>query len=306
MCAKILVAGGNGFIGSEICRRAVEAGHTVTSLSRHGRPSHDAPWMDKVEWIETNILAPEEWRDQLQDCDAVIHAVGLDHESPEEGHTYERLYRDSVEILAWEAEHAGVQHFVCISSSVKPPFRSDRYIEAKREGEAFLRGRNFHESILRPAYVYGPDHPASMMLGGMMKTVVEAPVVKERLRGMRPLRVEQVATAALRAATEDGYEGVIDVENIAYLAADRWKDHANGHSNGHDKGQKDHKRLHLDRRVVAAGLLAAAGVVGGVAWALRARRQRPTGLQGLLRRGSDLGHQALRHPRRLLKDALGS
>ena len=33
---KLLVVGGNGYVGSNICQEAVKRGHTVISLSRRG------------------------------------------------------------------------------------------------------------------------------------------------------------------------------------------------------------------------------------------------------------------------------
>lgn len=266
MCARILVAGGNGFIGTQICRLAAEAGHEVISLSRHGRPDGDASWMDRVAWLSANILAPEEWRDRLEGCDAVIHAVGIEREKPDEGLTYERMYRDSVEILAWEAEHAGVGRFVCISSSTNPPFRSGRYLESKREGEAHLRGRGFREAILRPSYVYGAGKP-SAMLGNMLQTIVRVPGLRHTLRSFRPLHVEDVARAALRAAVEDGYEGVIDVDNIAYLA--------NGHAHDRQKAQateaQEHRRFRVGRRALVIGA-ATAGLAASAAALVLQRR----------------------------------
>ena len=48
------------------------------------------------------------------------------------------------------------------------------------------------------------------------------------MRPLRPLRVEEVAAAAVRAATEPGYEGVVPVDLIAYLAEGRWHPSSNG------------------------------------------------------------------------------
>lgn len=273
MCAKILVAGGNGFIGSEICRMAVEQGHDVVSLSRHGRPEGDAPWMERVRWESGSILIAEEWRHLLEGCDAVIHAVALEPDEARRGVSYDNLYRDSVETLAWEAENAGVDHFVCISASTRPPFRSQRYIEAKREGEAALRGRSFRESILRPAYVYGPDQPASMVLGKMLQTVVRVPGLRQSMRSLRPLHVQEVAAAALRAATEDGYEGVIDVDNIHFLA------NGNGHAAA-ETGEATERRTRLSPRVLTAGLVAASLAAGAIL-ILSRRRHAPTRMNRL-------------------------
>ncbi|KAL9400485.1 hypothetical protein Peur_009446 [Populus x canadensis] len=54
---QLLVLGGNGFVGSHICKEAVDRGLTVASLSRYGdpsklsgRPSIQESWVNNVIW----------------------------------------------------------------------------------------------------------------------------------------------------------------------------------------------------------------------------------------------------------------
>ncbi|CAN1748862.1 Uncharacterized protein At1g32220, chloroplastic [Linum perenne] len=58
---KIVVLGGSGFVGSAICKAAVEKGIEVVSLSRSGRPSLNAPWVDQVTWVpgKSRIFSPD-------------------------------------------------------------------------------------------------------------------------------------------------------------------------------------------------------------------------------------------------------
>ena len=58
---RLLVLGGNGFVGREVCRLAVQRGFQVTSLSRRGEnpePGNQeldqVPWLEKVEISETS------------------------------------------------------------------------------------------------------------------------------------------------------------------------------------------------------------------------------------------------------------
>lgn len=220
---KILVTGGNGFLGSEVCRVAAEMGHEVTSISRSGRPQRNGSWVSRVNWIAANVLDPETWREHLQGIDAVIHAIGILREHSENGLTYERLNGDSTEMVAWEAEHAGVPRFVYISSYGKPPFLPQRFIDSKRRAEAALRGRNIRESILRPALIYGDTRPSTSIGASTLQTLSHVPGLKHSIHRYRPLHVTQVALAAVRAATEEGYEGTINIDNIEYLAGDQWK-----------------------------------------------------------------------------------
>lgn len=58
---RLLVIGGNGFVGSNILQRAVQKGIEVRSLSRSGKPQwQDVPWIDQVEWRRGDVFNPDD------------------------------------------------------------------------------------------------------------------------------------------------------------------------------------------------------------------------------------------------------
>lgn len=259
MSQRLLVFGGSGFIGSQVCRIAVEQGHDVISVSRHGRPADAEPaWADRVEWVAANILQPETWRDHLPGCDAVVHCVGIVAEDHDAGFTFERVNGDSVEIAAWEAKEAGVDRFVFVSAKDRPPFVSPRYLAAKRIGETALHRYDVREIILRPRFVVGPQRPSTQVLGGMMTLAEKVPGLGHRVHEDRPLRVERVATAIVKAATDLDYQGVVSLDNIEYVAGDDWKQY-----------QQSGSSLARLRPLLVGG--AVAGAAAGVVWGLLRR-----------------------------------
>ncbi|KAJ9608867.1 hypothetical protein H2200_006638 [Cladophialophora chaetospira] len=82
---KLVVAGGNGFLGSRICKSAVARGWDVTSISRSGEPTWSsvssettAPsWSQSVTWAKGDILKPTTYAPYLKDADAVVHTMGI-------------------------------------------------------------------------------------------------------------------------------------------------------------------------------------------------------------------------------------
>lgn len=157
----LLVTGGNGFIGRAVCRLAVADGHDVTSVARSGPPSaaHRGPWADDVEWVAADVFAPHEWRDRLAGVDAVVHAIGIISEAPKRGVTFERVNGDAGILTALESERAGVDRFVYVSSSTKPPLVRDAYLTAKRRAERAIADLDVETVVLRPGPVYGPAQP---------------------------------------------------------------------------------------------------------------------------------------------------
>ncbi|KAI0807557.1 NAD(P)-binding protein [Fomes fomentarius] len=78
---KILVVGGNGFVGSAVCRTALARGMQVVSISPSGRPwqtpkGHTPGWVSKVEWHKGSALEPETYKDLLPGVTAVVHTIG--------------------------------------------------------------------------------------------------------------------------------------------------------------------------------------------------------------------------------------
>ena len=215
---KILVIGGNGFIGREVCRLAARKGHVVLSLSRGGRPNRWQPWMPQVQWVAGDVTRPSTWRDAVKNCDAVIHCVGIVREHPEEGATFERINGEAAMLAAREAEDAGVGTFIFLSAERTPPFVSERFLIAKRRAEQFLRRSELQSVVLRPTYVYGRGRPPSLLLGRLHEGATHLPMLGSFARITRPLPVTQVAAAAVYAAAAPQVSGTYGTDGIERLA----------------------------------------------------------------------------------------
>ena len=214
--ARLLVVGGSGFIGRAICRQALEAGHEVRSVSRGGRPDLGVTdqWADDIEWTSADLFAPHAWRDRLRGVDCVIHSVGIAHEHPQEGVTFERLNGDSTLLTALEAERAGCDSFVFLSSAANYPTARRAYLRSKRRAERAIEDLNLETVVLRPGAVYGPDQPHfPQPLNWLCSIVDDLEPVAGRLGEARPLSVERVATVALEAALEPS-DRLLTVEAI--------------------------------------------------------------------------------------------
>jgi len=73
-----LVLGGNGYVGREVCKLAVERGYKVSSLSRRGEnPEPGNEVLDQVTWLKGNAADEGVLQGLVSEADAVVHAIGL-------------------------------------------------------------------------------------------------------------------------------------------------------------------------------------------------------------------------------------
>ena len=76
---KVLVTGGTGFIGAYIIKELVEKGYPVRAIRRSNKlPFFISPdILNKVEWVNGDVLDVISLNEAMQDVDAVIHSAAV-------------------------------------------------------------------------------------------------------------------------------------------------------------------------------------------------------------------------------------
>ncbi|MFP4227858.1 MAG: NAD-dependent epimerase/dehydratase family protein, partial [Salinivenus sp.] len=218
---KLVVPGGNGFIGSEICRIAVRNGHEVAAFGRTGRPNLSPaqhPWVSDVEWRAADALDPKTYRDLFDGADALIHSVATIREQPDEGVTFDRVNAQSAFQAAEAAVDADLDAFVFLSVRDKPPVVSPTFLSAKRRVERTFPDRfpSLRFATLRPNLVFGRQRPGTATMAAVLDRLPGG-LHGYSARAGRPLPVELVAAAAVHTAATDTLSGILDVDQIADL-----------------------------------------------------------------------------------------
>ncbi|CAN0003804.1 unnamed protein product [Laminaria digitata] len=252
--STVFVAGGSGFVGSEICKQLVAAGCNVIALSRKGAPEKGGEWTKSVKWIEANAVNQDLYRAELRQSDTVISCVGGFGKTD----AYMGLINGEANIkLVEAAADAGVKQFVFMSvhDYKAPPFiKRVGYFDGKRRAEKVV-GELFGDKgvILKPALIYGernvkltgPNGQERMLnvplqrIGGPLARLTATGVVKKIAESglpladvawTQPLSVEAVGKSAVRCCL-DGVENlgsrskdsgdtvVLRVQDIAQMAA---------------------------------------------------------------------------------------
>jgi uncharacterized protein YbjT (DUF2867 family) len=226
---KLLVLGGNGFVGSHVCVEALTRGVPVVSLNRTGRPEGtDGSWVNNVVWVRGDLFDPSRWEDSLSEVQAVISCVGGFGTNDQ----MRRINGEANRTAVWAASKAGVKRFVYVSVADfgLPSILLQGYFEGKKLAEDAVRSKfPYSGVILRPGFIYGDRKIAGVKVPlGMIGSPLEAVMMHAKALTQIPLvgplfvppvNVESVARAAVKAALGPVPPGVMDVWSIIRLGS---------------------------------------------------------------------------------------
>ncbi|KAI7927673.1 NAD dependent epimerase/dehydratase [Pyricularia oryzae] len=253
---RLVVCGGNGFLGSRICKYGVTRGEP--HWASVGPTASPPPWAHQVSWERADIFQPEAWAPLVKGADYVVHSMGIlleadykgaisGRENPVQGLkkafaakppsdprqlTYEMMNRDSAITLAREASKANVGAFAYISAAGNAPVLPARYLSTKREAESTIASEfpRMRSVFIRAPFLYDTSRlftvPMAALTGlGTLFNRTTGGVFGNFLgaAAIKPLKAEDVAAAVIEALSEEDVRGPIEVAEIEELANKGWR-----------------------------------------------------------------------------------
>ncbi|XWS38796.1 hypothetical protein CRYUN_Cryun19dG0160900 [Craigia yunnanensis] len=229
---RVVVLGGNGFVGSAICKAAVTKGIEVISLSRSGRPTYPGSWVDQVNWISGDVFYAN-WDEVLVGATAVVSTLG-GFGSEEQ---MKRINGEANVVAVNAAKDFGVPKFILVSvhDYNLPSFLlSSGYFTGKRKAESEVLSKYPNSGVvLRPGFIYGKrrvdgleipldlvGEPLEKILnatGNFTKPLSSLPASDLLLAP--PVSVDDVAYAVINAVKDDDFFGIFTIEQIKEAAA---------------------------------------------------------------------------------------
>lgn len=230
---RVLLTGGCGFIGVNLCHLLVERGDSPLVVDDFSLGRAEALSHLPVEVHRGDVRRPQAWSHLLQGVDGVVHlaaATGIQESIADPRHDFEVNALGTFNVLA-ACREAGVRRVVFASTNAllgrQPPPMTERvvpaplvpYAASKLAGEgycsAFRESYGLATTVLRFANVYGPH---SSHKGSVVACFVKAALAGEVLtvfgdgRQTRDfVHVMDVARAIVGALSSPGAEGVYQI-----------------------------------------------------------------------------------------------
>jgi len=161
---KVFLTGASGYAGFHAALRLSSAGHSVTGVVRHPeQPRLEILRMQEIRLIGGDVAKPETYRDELEQCDTIVHTM-LDKKNHFE--TDRTFFRVLEQLPSRETRRrfvytTGVSIIGKVSVSVldetiEPNPAQPISFRRELEREAFAL-RNVSTTVLRPGFIFGAD-----------------------------------------------------------------------------------------------------------------------------------------------------
>jgi uncharacterized protein YbjT (DUF2867 family) len=229
---NICVLGGGGFVGTELVRRLVYAGHWVRVPTRSLAHVERLRVLDTAELRVANVHEPRVLSQLFADCEAVINLIGILNEHGRA--TFETVHSALAAKVMNAARGAGVRRVLHMSSLGAAEHAPSRYLRSKAAAEAAVRAVPHPEqphpavTIFRPSVIFGAGDSLTNRFASLLRLSFGVlPLARARAR-FAPICVLDVAEAFVRALTQAASVGatyelcgpeVLTLEQIVRLTA---------------------------------------------------------------------------------------
>ena len=195
---NILLIGGNGFVGKEFIRLAVNRNINISYLSRN--KINEAEFKS-ISWIQGDIFSIDDIYDIYieEKFDVAIHLVG----TIKNKQLYKKLNTESVAKSLQLCSKYNIKKLVYFSA--KGGFAD--YYNSKKEGEKIVEQANINYLIVRPGLMYGTNRLSSYF--NVIPIKLFATLGINFFRNVYPLPVSKVINSVI--------DTIINKRSVKYL-----------------------------------------------------------------------------------------
>ena len=188
---RVLVAGGNGFVGGHVVHALRAADRPVRCLVRDARrAARLAGW--GCELVEGDVTQPATLARAAEGCQVAINLVAIRRGRPED---FDRTIAQGTRNLLAAAREAGVTRFLQMSAAgtSEQAAAAVPYFRGKWDAEQAVLSSGLEHVIFRPSFVFAGDGGALPLFIRQVRWSPLTPVVGSGLGRVQPIWADDVA-----------------------------------------------------------------------------------------------------------------
>lgn len=198
---RILLTGGNGFIGTRVARALLVAGHEVVVCVRE--PQRTAQCMPRVIAIAADFARDHDvanWLPRLAGIDCVINAVGIIRETRTQ--SFGALHTRAPKALFGACKRVGMRRVIQISALGADQAAQTEYHLSKKAADDFLRTLDLVWVILQPSLVYGSGGASAQLFNALAAAPVTLLIGPGEQR-VQPIYIDDLVDLIVKCVTAE-------------------------------------------------------------------------------------------------------
>lgn len=190
---RVLVLGGSGFVGRQVCEQLARLGWLITVPTRRAVNAARVQSLPGLTVIEANVHQEADLARLMPGHDAVVNLVAVLHGSEER---FENVHVDLPGKIASAMKKAGVQRLVHVSALGADPQGPSMYQRSKARGETVLHNAGLQLTVLRPSVIFGAEDKFLNLFADLQAVAPFMPLAGSGTR-FAPVWVGDVARAVV-------------------------------------------------------------------------------------------------------------
>ena len=190
---RVLVLGGSGFVGRQVCEQLARLGWRITVPTRRAVNAAAVQSLPGLTVLEASVHNEADLARLMPGHDAVVNLVAVLHGDQAR---FEQVHVDLPAKIARAMKKAGVQRLVQVSALGADAQGPSMYQRSKAQGETVLHGAGLQLTVLRPSVIFGAEDKFLNLFADLQAIAPFMPLAGSKTR-FQPVWVGDVARAVV-------------------------------------------------------------------------------------------------------------
>jgi NADH dehydrogenase len=190
---RVLVLGGSGFVGRQVCEQLARLGWHITVPTRRAVNAAGVQSLPGLAVIEASVHNEADLVRLMTGHDTVVNLVAVLHG---DAARFEQVHVDLPAKIARAMKTAGLQRLVHVSALGADAQGPSMYQRSKARGEAVLSSASLALTVLRPSVIFGAEDKFLNLFADLQAVAPFVPLAGSGTR-FQPVWVGDVARAVV-------------------------------------------------------------------------------------------------------------